>query len=52
MKKLFSALACLLLLLSLSPPASADAGPKPSVTVTFTGIEEDRKSVVEGKSVN
>ena len=41
MKKLFSALACILLLLSLSPPASADAGPKPSVTVTFTGIEDE-----------
>ncbi len=39
MRKLNSILVCLVLLLFLPVTASADMGPKPSVQITFTGIQ-------------
>ena len=39
MRKLVSALICLVLVFSLPVTAKADMGPKPSVRITFTGIE-------------
>ena len=39
LRKVFSLLICLILVLNLPVTAKADIGPKPSVRITFTGIE-------------
>ena len=39
LRKVFSLLICLILIISLPVTAKADIGPKPSVRITFTGIE-------------
>ena len=39
LRKMFSLLICMILIISLPVTAKADIGPKPSVRITFTGIE-------------
>lgn len=39
LRKVFSLLICMILIISLPVTAKADIGPKPSVRITFTGIE-------------
>ena len=39
LRKVFSLLICLILIFSLPVTAKADIGPKPSISITFTGIE-------------
>ena len=39
LRKMISLLFCMILIISLPVTAKADIGPKPSVRITFTGIE-------------
>ena len=39
LRKMISLLICMILIISLPVTAKADIGPKPSVRITFTGIE-------------
>ena len=39
LRKVLSLLICLILVLNLPVTAKADIGPKPSINITFTGIE-------------